>query len=117
MKDIERRDDIVLLVDQFYAKVLQSPVLAPHFVHVDWVSHKPIMYSFWSSMILGEQSYKRNPFEKHVTLGLQAEDFSEWLRLFHETVDEFFVGANAAEIKQRAQTIASVWQFKLKVNA
>ena len=113
MKDIERRDDIVLLVDQFYAKVLQSPQLASHFAHVDWVSHKPIMYSFWSSMILGEQSYKRNPFEKHISLGLKEVDFSEWLRIFHSTIDEHFVGERSIEMKQRATTIAQVWQFKL----
>lgn len=113
MKDIETRDDIVKLVDDFYAKVQLSPVIAHHFNHIDWAAHKPIMYSFWSSMILGEQSYKRNPFEKHFNLGLDENDFKEWLRLFHITLDELYEGPQTTELKQRVQTIANVWQFKL----
>lgn len=113
MADITDRDDIVRLVDEFYTKVVQSEVIAHHFGHVDWVAHKPVMYSFWSSVILGDQSYKRNPFEKHVPLALGAEEFTEWLTLFKATVDELFEGPNASEVKQRAETIANVWQFKL----
>lgn len=113
MEDLKTRADIVRLVDEFYDKVQQSGIIAHHFSHVDWPTHKPIMYSFWSSMILGEQTYKRNPFEKHMPLGLGQDDFNEWLRLFKLTVDELFEGRNASEVKQRAETIAGVWQFKL----
>ena len=113
MKDIETREDIVALVDQFYDKVQQSPAISHHFKHVDWVVHKPIMYSFWSSMILGEQSYKRNPFERHVALNPGEEHFGEWLKLFNQTLDELFAGPRTEELKQRVQTIANVWQFKL----
>lgn len=116
MKDIEVRADIVQFVDAFYAKVLAHPTLAPHFDHVNWTTHKPIMYSFWSSMILGEQSYKRNPFEKHMPLRLQETDFTAWLTLFKQTADELFVGDNAIDMKQRAETIAQVWQFKLGIS-
>jgi len=114
--DIITRHDIELLVDRFYQKVEAHALLGPLFANIDWVKHKPIMYSFWSTMMLGEQSYRRNPFEKHVALPLTATHFSDWLSLFVETVDESFQGDKALEIKQRARTIAGVWQFKLGIN-
>ena len=113
MNDIQTREDIVRLVDQFYNRVQASEAIGKIFQHVDWVHHKPIMYSFWSTMILGEQSYQRNPFEKHMPLNLGQEHFAEWLRLFQLTVDELFEGPNAVQVKERAQTIANVWQFKM----
>ncbi len=45
-KDIESREDIELLVNQFYNKVNQDTLLAPVFSHVDWPNHLPIMYNF-----------------------------------------------------------------------
>jgi hemoglobin len=113
MKDIETREDIIRLVDQFYDRVQVSDTIGKIFAHVDWAHHKPIMYSFWSTMILGEQSYQRNPFEKHVPLNLAPEHFAEWLRLFQLTVDELFKGSNATQVKERAWSIANVWQYKL----
>ncbi len=85
--DVKSRKDIEHLVDSFYARVEKSPIIGSLFANIDWPNHKPIMYSFWSSMILGDQTYKGNPFEKHVRLSLRAEQFKEWLRLFDQTVD------------------------------
>ena len=65
-KDIVERKDIELLVDSFYEKVKNDQLLGPVFAHVDWPKHLPVMYQFWSSMMLGEQSYKGNPFQKHI---------------------------------------------------
>jgi hemoglobin len=112
MRDIETKDDIIRLVDQFYNKVQQSPVIAHHFKDVDWVAHKPIMYSFWSSIIFGDQSYKRNPFERHIHLRLKEEDFNEWIALFNKTLDELHAGQVTADLKQRVRTISAVWLFK-----
>jgi hemoglobin len=112
-KDIVSRADIELLVNQFYNKVNQDVLLAPVFSHVDWPHHLPIMYNFWSSMLLGDQSYQGNPFKKHVSLAIRAEHFDQWLQLFTQTVDENFSGVKADETKSRAQSIAGVWKFKM----
>ncbi len=112
-KDIESRADIELLVNQFYNKVNQDALLAPIFSHVDWPHHLPIMYNFWSAMLLGDQSYQGNPFQKHIGLTIQTDHFDRWLQLFTETVDENFSGFKADETKSRAQSIASVWKFKM----
>ena len=62
--DITNRDDIKLLVDDFYKKVQADELLGPVFSHVNWPHHLPIMYDFWSSMLLGDQSYRGNPLQK-----------------------------------------------------
>ena len=115
LKDITTRKDIELLVDRFYDQVKANETLSPFFRDVDWVKHLPIMYSFWSSTILGEQSYRGNPFQKHMHLAIGQQHFEEWLRLFWKTVDEMFSGENANEIKSRAQSIASVFQHKMNL--
>jgi hemoglobin len=110
---IETRSDIEILVNKFYDKVKIDALLAPVFAHVDWPHHLPIMYNFWSSMLLGDQSYQGNPFHKHVPLPLQAQHFDQWLNLFEATVDENFEGDRAQEVKDRARSIARVFQHKL----
>lgn len=64
-------------------------------------------------MILGEFSYKGNPFQKHASLPIQQEHFTRWISLFIATVDENFKGIKADEIKERAHAIAKVFQHKM----
>lgn len=113
MTDITTRADIETLVNAFYGKVQQDPLLGPVFSHVDWPHHLPTMYDFWSSLLLGDQRYRGNPFQKHIPLAIGAEHFRQWLSLFHATVDELFSGDRAQEIKDRAYSIAYVFQKKL----
>ena len=114
-KDIETREDIIVLVDTFYARVQADQKLAPVFSHVNWESHLPVMYSFWSSMLFGEQSYRGNPFERHKGLPIDTQHFAQWLKLFIATVDFHFAGPKADEIKQRARAIAGVFQHKMNL--
>ncbi|MCB0555901.1 MAG: group III truncated hemoglobin [Phaeodactylibacter sp.] len=120
-QDITTRNDIETLVNTFYDKVKRNPVLGYIFTDVakvDWVHHLPRMYSFWSSILLGEQSYQGNPMIKHIELSrltaLTDTEFSEWLQLFHETLDELFEGENVAEAKVRADNIARLMLFKIQ---
>ena len=113
MKDLDTRSNIELLVRLFYDTVNADPLLAPVFAHVDWVKHLPIMYDFWTSMLLGDMSYKGNPFQKHIGLPITAEHFSQWLKIFVATVDENFTGPKAEEAKTRANSIAGIFQHKL----
>ena len=76
------------------------------------------MYSFWGSILLGEQSYAGNPMETHIVLGrktaLTSKEFTEWLFLFNSTVDELFVGPTADEAKLRAGNIARLMLHKIE---
>lgn len=111
--DITTRQDIELLVNQFYEKVQKDELLAPVFSHVDWPHHLPVMYNFWSSMLLGEQSYRGNPFLKHLPLQIQGKHFEQWLKLFRQTVETNFSGEKADEILMRAQSIAGIFQVRM----
>lgn len=111
--DIKTREDIMRLVDSFYAKVQKDELLAPVFSHVNWPHHLPIMYNFWSSMLLGDQSYRGNPFQKHLPLPIDTQHFGRWLALFRETVDEHFEGEKASEALMRAESIAGIFQVRM----
>lgn len=111
--DIKQREDIIMLVDKFYEKVKSDPLLGPVFRHVDWPTHLPIMYDFWSSMLLGDQTYRGNPLQRHLHLAIERDHFSQWLALFKETVNENFEGEKAEEVKMRAQSIAGIFQLKM----
>lgn len=107
------RSEIELLVNAFYDRVKEDELLAPVFAHVDWVTHLPVMYNFWSSLLLGDGSYQGSPFQKHIHLPITAKHFDRWLALFIKTVDANFSGERAEEVKSRAQSIAGIFQFKM----
>ena len=119
-QDIASRDDIVLLIDTFYSKVKENEIIGYIFndiAKVDWEHHLPIMYTFWSDLLLGEHNYFGNPMQKHIALSkrtpLTEIEFSEWLRLFTKTVDELYEGEIANEAKTRAANIAQMMLLKI----
>jgi hemoglobin len=120
--DIQTKDDIAKLINAFYDKVRSSEKIGYIFndiAKVDWEAHLPIMYDFWEGVLFHTGNYARNPMLVHKALHTQhpltAEHFSEWLRLFKTTVDELFDGLNASLIKQRAESIATVMQLKIRL--
>lgn len=120
MKDITDKEDIKNLVDTFYTKVRVDEVLAPVFAKAigdDWSHHLPIMYNFWSTLLLGDMSYQGNPFKKHIPLPLSKAHFQRWLKLFFETLDEMFEGPVASDARNRASSIATIFQYRLNINA
>lgn len=119
--DITARQDIELLVNTFYEKVNQNETLSPVFnevAKVDWPHHLPKMYDFWSSLLLGEQTYTSNPMIKHIDLSRQTQmselQFSTWLKLFTETVNDLFAGEKAEEAISRATNIARLMLHKIQ---
>lgn len=123
MHDITDRKDIELMVDTFYGEVMINPIIGPIFsdvVRVNWSIHLPKMYSFWGSLLLNEQSYSGHPIRPHVDLSnltaMTEVEFSEWLMLFHETVDELFFGKKADEAKEKASNLARLMLEKIKLN-
>lgn len=120
-KDIESREDVELLVNTFYDGIKVHNLLGPIFnvsANVNWETHLPKMYSFWSSLLLGEHSFTGNPMATHIALSknipLTALEFSEWIQLFNATVDDLFEGEKANEAKIRAANIARLMLFKIE---
>jgi hemoglobin len=111
--DIASRQDIIKLLGHFYDKLLKDDVTHPIFKDLDMQAHIPVIADFWSMVLLGEMNYKGNPFEKHVPLGLKKEHFDSWLQHFNSSIDCFFSGEKATLAKQRAHSIAFIFQSKL----
>ena len=121
--DIKTREDIVLLVNTFYDKIKADVTIGYIFdtvANVDWSVHLPKMYSFWSSILLGEKSFEGNPMKKHIELGkmtrMTETEFSAWKKLFTETVHELFDGEKASEALTRAENIARLMLFNIEKN-
>lgn len=112
-KDILTKEDIVLLVDVFYDRVLQDKKLAHFFAHLDFDAHKPKMVHFWSFVLLDESGYTTNVFDKHANLHAHSSDFNAWVSLFHSTVNELFEGEKAEAAKFRATTLGYTFGSKL----
>lgn len=113
--DITTHDDIVTLVDRFYATVLSDSLLAPYFSQIDFDHHKPRMVHFWSFVLLDEPGYTTNIFEKHAQLPLTREALQQWVSLFEETARQLFSGEKTEQAVLRAKTIAWTFQEKMKL--
>lgn len=115
-KDIQNRDDIILLVDSFYEKVRENELLSPIFnekIKDNWDKHLAKMYNFWETILLDNHSYSGAPFAAHMNLPIYEEHFKNWLMLFFETIDELFEGTKAEEAKWRAVNMGKVFLSKL----
>ncbi len=116
MHDIQNKEDIKILVDQFYNKVNNDKLLSPVFndiSKVNWDEHLPLMYDFWTNILLGISAYKGNALEKHLKLPAAKEHFDRWLKLFFETLDENFTGKIANEAKASAVRIGDIFMIKM----
>jgi len=121
MKDIGSREDVTLLVMEFYKKVRQNEALGYIFddvIRINWEHHIPILIDFWESMLLDANKYSRNAMAVHFQINekirLEPAHFKTWLQLFDSTVDECFSGEKAELAKTRAHSIAGVMQLKLR---
>ncbi len=114
MKDITIKKDIELLINTFYDKLLQNLEMKIVFEDIDFKSHVPQIVHFWSFVLLDEEGYKTNVFDKHLHLPIKLHQFNIWLNTFIDTVNELFVGEKAELAKQRAtvltHTFKSKWQ-------
>jgi hemoglobin len=116
--DITTQDDIKLLVDSFYEKVNRDPLLAPIFnnlARVNWAEHLPTMYSFWSSLLFNDPTYKGQPWPKHAILPVNLQHFERWLSLFKHTVREHFSGPKAIQAMNVAASIADTFQNRMQL--
>ncbi|MES2747022.1 MAG: group III truncated hemoglobin [Bacteroidota bacterium] len=120
MNDIQNQDDLFLLVDQFYKKLLSDQAISYIFtdvVKIHLEEHLPILVTFWSQAILGTGGYAKNLTQIHLDVNtkehLTPELFTIWLGHFYNSVDENFKGEKAERIKTQALSIATVMQIKI----
>jgi hemoglobin len=121
--DINDRDDLNLLVRQFYKKAMSDPGIGFFFTEIariDLESHIPKIASFWEMQLFRTRSYKGNPYRAHKLLDMQVpmepRHFQQWLQLFVATVDEHFHGERADTVKRNARAIASRMSHALSID-
>ena len=119
-KDIAIREDIELLMNTFYSRLLSDENINYIFTDVARINmqtHMPILADFWESILLNKNIYYNNTMKIHMDLNektpLTKLHFNIWLNHFNTTVDELFDGDVALLAKQRATSIATVMQIKI----
>jgi hemoglobin len=115
--DIKNLEDIKLLVNTFYSRIREQPLLGPIFEKVidqKWPEHLDKMYRFWQTVLLSEHTYNGSPFLPHANLPVSAEHFTIWKELFNLTIDELFEGELADNAKWRAATMAEMFLSKIE---
>ncbi len=120
-KEIKNREDLYLIVSEFYKKLLIDNDIKHFFedmVKEDGLEeHLQVLVDFWDNMLFYTGVYKRNAMQPHLLLHLKKpflpKHFKIWLNYFNNTVDENFTGELAHAAKTRALSIATVMQLKV----
>ncbi len=112
MHDIENRQDIELLINLFYDRLLQIDEIRPIFDGLDFPKHVPQIVNFWSFVLFDEPGYTTNVFEKHRHLPIKTHQFDQWLTVFNSTVDALYEGEKAELAKTRATVLANTFKSK-----
>lgn len=123
MKDIENQEDLHLLVDEFYKKLLADKSISYIFTDVVKIKieeHLPILVTFWSQLLFDTGGYTKNLTTIHLDVDkkehLTPELFHIWLNHFNSTVDVLFLGQKAEKIKTQALSLATIMQIKIQNN-
>jgi len=118
--DIAGREDIDLMLQVFYTKLLNDNSINYIFndvVRINIDTHLPVIANFWESILFERNMYQNNPMKIHLDLQnktpLLKHHFDTWLHYFNSTIDELFEGTIASKAKERALSIATVMQIKI----
>ena len=110
------RENIRIMVDRFYSKILKDELLADFFIEKlgdemitdEWQNHLNLLTDFWASITLDDTAYSGQPIKPHMRMkGLQRETFERWLELFFETVDRLYAKEAADTFKTHSEKIAN----------
>ena len=121
MNDIENREDILLIMRKFYDKLLADDSINFFFTKITTVdqhleTHFEILATFWEQSLFLKGGYFNNMFsihkEVHEKHPFKKEHFDTWLYHFHSTIDEYFTGKHAEQMKIQALSMATVMQIK-----
>ena len=122
-QDISSRNDLLIIVRDFYALLFQSDDLKEFFEDFKDKEvlelHLETLVDFWDNTLFYSGSYKKNAMEPHIVLHqktpLNSAHFEHWLNLLNEAIDKNFKGVNAETMKNRARSIATVMKIKFAI--
>jgi hemoglobin len=117
-------ENIAILVQRFYPKVLKDEILAPFFIEKlgedieskAWKEHLALLTEFWKFVALGYENYEGSPLLPHFDIsGLSREAFVRWLEVFYSTLDSIYTEQASEYFKEKSQTIADNFMRKLSL--
>lgn len=121
MNDIQTREDLHLLMSEFYKKLLADSKINYLFTEVakiDLAPHLLELVDFWEQILFDTGSFQKNVMQIHLDLNQQSklsqEHFAIWLQHFNTSIDENFAGQTAENMKTRALSIATVMKIKMQ---
>lgn len=121
MKDIETREDIILVMRNFYDRLLKDQSINFFFTkatHVDQhlEAHFDILATFWEQGLFLKGGYSNNMFQIHKDIHekhpFTYEHFDIWLDYLYTSIDENFEGNKADQMKTMALNMATVMKIK-----
>lgn len=114
--EIRSRKEVDFLVREFYTQVRKHEILGPVFNSIvqDWDHHLVHLSDFWEMILLqtGPGRGRFNPNQVHREVDEKMDHsitqvhFGNWLELWFKTIDQFFIGENAAYAKEHARRMA-----------
>ncbi|WP_019039100.1 group III truncated hemoglobin [Psychroflexus tropicus] len=113
-REIKTRDDVSLLVTEFYKKIRADEDIGFFFNKSiqDWDEHLEKLTDFWETNLLFKRNYKGNPKQAHLEVdhnfnqSIEQKHFGVWLNLWFETINEYFEGDLANRAKNNARNMA-----------
>lgn len=121
MKDIETREDLILIMRKFYDKLLADDAINFFFTKITNTDkhleeHFEILATFWEQALFLKGGYKNNMFQIHKNVHEKAAftktHFDIWLQYLYSTIDAYFEGKYAEQMKTQALSMATVLQIK-----
>lgn len=116
-EDIQNLEDIKILVNEFYDSIRKDELLGPIFNSIiknRWSEHLEKMYRFWQTVLLEEHTYYGSPFPPHAQMPIEKLHFDQWIKLFSNTVDNYFQGEKADKAKWQGSRMANMFLFKIE---
>ena len=119
--DIQNREDILLVIKEFYAKLLADEFIKHFFEDIirqnHLEQHIETITDFWNGILFNDTAYQKNAMQPHLLLNktkpFKKEHFKIWLYHFHTSIDENFKGSTSEMAKTRALSIATVMEIKM----
>ena len=121
MKDIETREDILMLMHAFYVKLLADDGISFFFTKVTAIDqhleeHFETLATFWEQSLFLRGGYFTNMFtvhkEVHEKSKFTKEHYAIWLEHLNTTIDAHFEGKYAEQMKTQALSMATIMQIK-----
>lgn len=114
--DLSTRDDLELLLRDFYRRAFADDLLGHVFVdvvHMDLEEHLPRIVGFWQKVLFNTGGYDGRTMQVHrdvhERIPLTAEHFARWLGLWRASLDAGFRGPVTEQADAHARRMAAVF--------